>query len=104
MMTRLMAFIEERISDEELRIEDMADAVGMGRTVFYEKIRQLVGVSPSDFLRQVRMQRAQQLLAKSSMTISEIAYNIGFTDPKYFTKCFKKQTGVTPTEYREARS
>lgn len=101
MMTRLMAFIEKHISDEELRIEDMADAVGMGRTVFYEKIRQLVGVSPSDFLRQVRMQRAQQLLTKSSMTVSEVAYNIGFTDPKYFTKCFKKQTGLTPSEYRE---
>ena len=104
MMNRLMAFIEEHISDEELKIDDMAEAVGLGRTVFYEKIRHLVGVSPSDFLRQVRMQRAQQLIARSKMTVSEIAYSIGFTDPKYFTKCFKKVTGMTPSEYREKES
>ena len=104
MMNRLMAFIEERISDEELKIEDMAEAVGLGRTAFYEKIKHLVGVSPSDFLRQVRIQRAQQLIARSKMTVSEIAYSIGFTDPKYFTKCFKKATGMTPSEYREKES
>lgn len=100
MMSRLMAYIEQRIGDEALRIEDMADAVGMGRTVFYGKIRELVGLSPSDFLRQIRMQRAEQLISKSKLTFSEIAYSVGFTDPKYFTKCFKKQTGMTPSEYR----
>ena len=104
MMNRLMAFIEEHISDEELKIDDMAEAVGLGRTVFYEKIRHLVGVSPSDFLRQVRMQRAEQLVAKSRMSISEVAYAVGFSDPKYFTKCFKKVTGMTPSEYREKES
>ena len=101
MMNKLMAFIEQRLSDEQLKIEEMADAVGLGRTVFYSKIRELVGVSPSDFLRQIRMQRAEQLVAKSKMTFSEIAYSVGFTDPKYFTKCFKKQTGMTPSEYRD---
>ena len=100
MMDQLMAYIEKRIGDEELKIDDMAEAVGMGRTVFYNKIRQLVGVSPSDFLKQVRMQRARQLISKSRMTFAEIAYSVGFTDPKYFTKCFKKQTGMTPSEYR----
>ena len=101
MMNKLMAFIEKHLSNEELKIEEMADAVGLGRTVFYGKIKELVGLSPSDFLRQVRMQRAEQLVSKSKMTFSEIAYSVGFTDPKYFTKCFKKQTGMTPSEYRE---
>ena len=100
MMNTLMAFIEQHVGDEELKIDDMADAVGMSRTVFYNKVKELVGLSPSDFLRQVRMQRAEQLVAKSRMTISEIAYAVGFTDPKYFAKCFKKQTGMTPTEFR----
>ncbi len=100
MMNRLMAFLEQHISDEDLKIEQMAEAVNMGRTVFYEKIRTLVGVSPIDFLRQMRMQRARQLIAKSKMSISEVAYAVGFTDPKYFTKCFKKETGMTPSEYR----
>ena len=100
MMDKLMKFIEERVSDDTLKIEDMAEAVNMGRTVFYEKIRQLVGVSPIDFLKQVRMERAMQLVAKSRMPFSQIAYSIGFTDPKYFTKCFKKYTGMTPSDYR----
>jgi AraC-like DNA-binding protein len=50
------------------------------------------------------MQRAEQLIRKSKMTFSEIAYAVGFTDPKYFTKCFKKQTGLTPSEYRSQES
>ena len=102
-MNRLMAFVEKRLSDENLKIDEMAEAVGLGRTVFYEKIRELVGVSPSDFLKQVRMQRACQLLAKSRLSVAEVAYAIGFTDPKYFTKCFKKDTGITPTEYRTSK-
>ena len=101
---KLMAYIEKRIGDEDLKIDDMAEAVGMGRTVFYGKVRELVGVSPSDFLKQIRMQRAEQLISKSKMTFAEIAYSVGFTDPKYFTKCFKKQTGMTPSEYRSKES
>ena len=104
MMDKLMAYIEKRIGDEDLKIDDMAEAVGMGRTVFYGKVRELVGVSPSDFLKQIRMQRAEQLISKSKMTFAEIAYSVGFTDPKYFTKCFKKQTGMTPSEYRSKES
>ena len=100
-MNTLMLFIEQHISDSNLKIEDMAETVNMGRTVFYKKMTELVGMSPSDFLRSVRMQRARQLIAKSRMTFSEIAYNVGFTDPKYFSKCFKKDTGMTPSEYRE---
>ena len=101
MMDQLMKFLEQHIEDNGLRIDDMAEAVNLGRTVFYEKIRQLVGVSPNDFLRQVRMQRARQLIAKSTMSISQVAYAVGFTDPKYFTRCFKKETGKTPSEYRD---
>ena len=102
MTNQLMAYIEEHMADEDLKIDQMAEAVGMSRTVLYGKIKQLMGVSPSDFLRQVRMQRAEQLIAKSKMSIAEVAYAVGFSDPKYFTKCFKKETGKTPSEYRNA--
>jgi len=101
MMNRLMQFIEQHVSDETLRVEDMADAVGLGRTVFYGRLKNIVGVSPSDFLRQVRMQRAGELVLRSKLSLSEIAYAVGFSDPKYFAKCFKKDTGVTPSEYRK---
>lgn len=100
MMTRLLKFLETRIDDENLKIEELAEAVNLGRTVFYGKIKSLVGVSPSDFLRHIRMQRAAELIAKSKMNFSQIAFNVGFSDPKYFTKCFKKETGMTPSEYR----
>lgn len=100
MMNNLMEYIDRRINDESLKVEEMAEAVGMGRTAFFEKMKELVGISPSDFLRQVRMQRACQLLQKSKLTVSEIAYSVGFSDPKYFTKCFKKEFGKTPSEYK----
>ena len=101
MMDRLMQFIESRISDDELKIEEMAEAVGMSRSVFFVKIKSLVGMAPIDFLRHLRMERAKQLVELSTMNVSQIAYAVGFTDPKYFTRCFKKEMGCTPTELRE---
>ena len=101
MMEQLMEYLESHISDQDLKIEDMADAVNLGRTVFYGKIKSIVGMAPFDFLRHIRMQRAEDLISRSQMNISEVAYAVGFTDPKYFTKCFKKETGMTPTEYRD---
>ena len=100
-MTTLMAFIDEHIEDEGLKIEELAEAVNLGRTVFYGKIKALVGMTPSDFLRRMRMQRAEELIVRSRMNFSEIAFKVGFSDPKYFTKCFKKETGMTPSEYRQ---
>ncbi len=104
MMEKLLRFMEEHIADEDLKIEELAEAVHMGRTVFYGKIKALVGMSPSDFLRRLRMQRAEELIARSKMNFSQIAFRIGFSDPKYFTKCFKKETGMTPSEYRQQAS
>ena len=101
MMDRLMQFIESRISDDELKIEEMAEAVGLSRSVFFVKIKSLVGMAPVDFLRHLRMERAKQLVELSTMNVSQIAYSVGFTDPKYFTRCFKKEMGCTPTELRE---
>lgn len=104
MMATLMAFINDHIEDEGLKIEELAEAVNLGRTVFYGKIKALVGMTPSDFLRRMRMQRAEELIAGSRMNFSEIAFKVGFSDPKYFTKCFKKETGMTPSEYRQKSS
>ena len=104
MMNRLMQFIESRIDDDQLKIEEMAEAVGMSRSVFFVKIKSLVGMAPIDFLRHLRMERARQLVGGSTMNVSQIAYAVGFTDPKYFTRCFKKETGYTPTEFREMLS
>lgn len=103
MMDKLLKYIEAHLADTDLKIEDLAEAVNLGRSVFYGKVKTMVGLSPVDFLRQLRMQRAEELLAKSSMGISQVAYAVGFADPKYFSRCFKKDTGLTPSEYREQK-
>ena len=101
MMKKLMAFLEENIGKADMKIEDMSASVNLGRTVFYEKTKSIIGMSPVDFVRHLRMKRAEELIAKSKASFSEIAYEVGFSDPKYFGKCFKKETGMTPSEYRE---
>ncbi|MBQ6208626.1 MAG: response regulator [Prevotella sp.] len=101
MMERLLAYIEDNLSVSELRIEDLAIAVNMGRTVFYNKVKSIVGMSPVELLRHIRIQHAEEMISKSSEPFSQIAYAVGFSDAKYFGKCFKKQTGLTPSEYRE---
>lgn len=101
MMEKLMAFLEEHIDDSSLKMEDMAQAVNLGRTVFYGKMKSIVGMAPIEFVRHVRLQRAEELVAKSKENFSQIAYAVGFADPKYFSKCFKKETGMSPSEYRE---
>jgi len=103
MMKRLLGYLEKRIGDSSLKIEDCADAVNLGRSVFYGKIKSIVGMSPVDFVRHIRMQRAEELIAKSSYSFSQIAYMVGFSDPKYFSKCFKKDKGMTPSEYRDKK-
>ncbi|NPD93250.1 hybrid sensor histidine kinase/response regulator transcription factor [Xylanibacter muris] len=104
MMKKLLDYLEKNISDANLRIEDLADAVNLGRTVFYGKIKSIVGMSPVDFVRHIRMQRAEELISGSRYSFSQIAYMVGFSDPKYFSRCFKKETGMTPSEYREQAS
>ena len=100
MMKTLMVYLEANIGNSEIKIEDLAEVVHLGRTVFYEKMRSIVGMSPIDFLRHIRLQRAEELVAKGNDTFSQIAYAVGFSDPKYFGRCFKKETGMTPSEYR----
>lgn len=101
MMKRLMAFLEENIANPGLKIDDLAAAVNLGRSVFYGKMKSIVGMTPVDFVRHIRIQRAEELITKSDYSFSQIAYSIGFSDPKYFSKCFKKETGMTPSEYRD---
>lgn len=101
LMDRLVGFIDSHMSDPDLKVEDMADAVGMSRSVFYQRMKSIADVSPNDFLRHVRMQRAEDLIRESAMNFSQIAYAVGFTDPKYFSKCFKKHTGLSPSDFRK---
>lgn len=98
---KIMQFIIEKIDDPDLRIDDIARAMNMSRSVLYSKIKNAVGMTPVDFVRHIRITKATELLVKTNDPLSNIAYNVGFSDPKYFSKVFKKEMGIIPSEYRE---
>lgn len=102
-MARVMAFVEAHIGDADVNMGDMADATATSRSGLNRKMKTLVGLTPADFLREARLKRAARLLLDTADPVSDIAYRCGFTDPKYFGKCFKTSMGVSPTEYRSGR-
>ena len=82
----------------------LARDIAMSRTNLYKKVQNMLGITPTDFIRNVRMKRAATLLADTSMTISEIAARVGFATPRNFSAQFKKMFGLLPSEYRQEKS
>lgn len=103
-MQHVMQFMEEQMDNSELTIDDFAEKLLLSRTLFYRKLKSLIGLTPIDFVREIRIKRAMQLIDSGEFNFSQIAYMTGFNDPKYFGKCFKKVTGITPSEYKEKKS
>ena len=91
--------IEEKMSDSGLNVEDLGKDMGLSRVPLYRKIKSLTNYAPNELLRMARLKRAASLLASSELTVAEIAYEVGFTSPSYFTKCYKEQFGESPTEF-----
>lgn len=91
--------IEEVYTDPEYNIEKLSDTVGLSRGHLHRKIKELTGTTPVDFLRNYRLGKAVVLLRQKQLTVSEISYQVGFSSPAYFSKCFKQAYNVTPTEY-----
>ena len=99
-MKQVMEFLEEQMDNSELTIDDFAAHLCLSRSIFYRKLKTIVGVTPVDFVREMRIKRAAQLIESTDYTFSQIAYMTGFTDPKYFSRCFKKVKGVSPSDYK----
>ena len=102
LMRRMMAYIEKNIGNSDVTIDDMASAAAVSRSGLHRKVKHLLGTSPMEFLREARIRKAAQMLRDTSKPVTEIAYLCGFSDPKYFSKCFKASTNKTPTEYRNS--
>ena len=100
-MQKVMEFIEEQMDNAELTIDEFAEHLMLSRTIFYRKLKSIIGLTPVDFIREVRIKRAAQLIDSGEYNFSQVAYMTGFNDPKYFSKCFKKVVGITPSEYKE---
>lgn len=104
LMRRISTFIETHMADAEVGVGDMADAAAVSRSGLQRKMKQLTGVTPLDFLREARIKNACRLLKSSAMPVSEVAYACGFSDPKYFSRCFKASVGKSPKEYRSGET
>ncbi len=97
------SFVTENIQNTELNITDFAREMGVSRSVLYIQMKKEFGCTPNIYITNLRIETASRLLkSDDSLNISEVAYRCGFSDPKYFSKCFKKATGHTPSEIREA--
>ena len=86
------------MSDSDLSVETIGAELGLSRVQLYRKMKALTGLSPVELLRKARLKRGRQLLEKGGKNISEIAYEVGFSAPSYFTKCFKDEFGISPSE------
>jgi signal transduction histidine kinase/ligand-binding sensor domain-containing protein/DNA-binding response OmpR family regulator len=95
--------VETNISNKDFSVEDLSRAVGMSRVLLYKKLLALTGKSPIEFIRSIRLQRAAQLLEKSQLTVAEVAYQVGFNNPKYFARYFREEYGMLPSLYASER-
>ena len=102
-LAKLLNIMDKQMDNNALTVDELVDDMGMGRTVFFNKLKSLTGLSPVEFIREMRIKRAAQLLEQKNYNITEVTYMVGMNDSRYFAKCFKATYGVTPSEYRKQR-
>jgi AraC-like DNA-binding protein len=96
---QLMTLMESSWNKERFSIHDLAEGIGVSKSKLYRKTISLTGLSPSDFMKEYRLEKALGMIEKQGTNISEVAYGSGFSSPSYFSKCFKKRYGILPSEY-----
>ncbi len=97
-----LSFLEENLDNGDIGSEDMASALNISRSVLFDRCRTLLGKAPAEYLRDLRFEKAVQMLREGGHSISQIAYQTGFNDSHYFSKAFKQRFGKTPSEYRKS--
>lgn len=100
-IAKAIKMVEEHIGNPDFTVEELSSEMAMSRMYLYKKLLSLTGKTPVEFIRIIRLRRAASLLEKSQLTISEIAYQVGFNNPKYFARLFKEEYKVLPTEFRK---
>ena len=101
-LAKLLDVMNKQLDNNTLTVDDLVEEMGMGRTVFFNKLKSMTGLSPVEFIREMRIKRAAQLLEERKYNITEVTYMVGMNDSRYFAKCFKNTYGITPSEYRRA--
>lgn len=101
LIEKAIKYVEDNISRSDLSVEELSRELGMSRVHLYKKMLQITGKTPIEFIRVIRLKRAAQLLRDSQLHVSEIAFQVGFNNPKYFSRYFKEEFGVLPSAYQE---
>ena len=100
-LSKAVSCIEKNMDNSDYDVEAFVSDMAIGRTILYRKLKELTGQSIKEFIMDVRLKRATQLIRESKYTISEISFMTGFVNPKYFSVCFKRRLGKTPTEFKK---
>ena len=100
-VTRLREVIRDNMGDSDFSVERIGEEIGLSRVQLYRKVKALTGQTPVELLRKARLERGRRLIEKTEKSVSEIAYEVGFTSPSYFNKCFKDEFGISPGAMRE---
>ncbi|MDN0079127.1 hybrid sensor histidine kinase/response regulator transcription factor, partial [Bacteroides gallinaceum] len=101
LIEKAIKYVEDNISRSNFSVEELSRGLGMSRVHLYKKLLQITGKTPIEFIRVIRLKRAAQLLRESQLHVSEVAYEVGFNSPRYFSRYFKEEFGMLPSEYQE---
>ena len=100
----VIRLVDENLQNPDFKIDDLAETMNMSRAVFYRKIKTFTGASPIDLVKEMRLKRALELLDADTYSLSEVAYQSGFSSPQYFSRVFKEQMQCTPNEYKRRKA
>jgi DNA-binding response OmpR family regulator/anti-sigma regulatory factor (Ser/Thr protein kinase) len=100
-ITNLMELMEKNMDNGDLMVDYFARELAVSRSVFFKKLKMLIGLAPIEFIKEMRIKRAAQLIETGEFNMTQISYMVGINDPRYFSKCFKQKFNMTPTEYRD---
>lgn len=100
-MDKLLELMEKNIDNGDMVVDDLVQDLAVSRSVFFKKLKTLTGLAPIEFIKEIRVKRAAQLIETGEFNMTQISYMVGINDPRYFSKCFKQKFGITPTEYKD---
>lgn len=101
LLDQMNRWLYNHISSPTLSVDDLAEAMGYRRSIFFKKVKALTGQTPADYIRTLRMNRAAEMLREETVSVAEVAYQVGISEPHYFTRIFKQQFGISPKKYQQ---
>ncbi len=100
LMEKINRYINENLSETAMNVDGLSEFVGLSRSQLHRRMKDIVGVAPSDYIRNVKLRKACEMLSKGDVDIAQVAYSLGFNAQSHFSTLFKRYTGKTPTEYK----